>query len=95
MVIRPRSATAPRVQAKRITRARRLVSKDVDRSAPSLLRLPACPAKARRTITHDNGSEFARHEAVMAKIGMRAFFWNRHGPWQRGLIECANGRLRR
>ena len=31
------------------------------------------PAKARRTITHDNGGEFARHEAVTAATGMRAF----------------------
>ena len=53
------------------------------------------PAKARRTITHDNGGEFARHETVTAVTGMRAFFCDPHSPWQRGGIENANGLLRR
>lgn len=30
------------------------------------------PANARRTITYDNGGEFARHEDVTEKIGLRA-----------------------
>ena len=55
----------------------------------------ALPAKARRTITHDNGGEFARHETVTAATGVRAFFCDPHSPWQRGGIENANGLLRR
>ena len=53
------------------------------------------PAKARRTITHDNGGEFARHEAVTDAIGLQAYFCDPHSPWQRGGLENANGRLRR
>ena len=53
------------------------------------------PTKARRTITHDNGGEFAAHETVTAKTGMRAFFCDPHSPWQRGGIENANGLIRR
>jgi IS30 family transposase len=50
---------------------------------------------ARRTITHDNGGEFARHEAVTEAIGLRAYFYDPHSPWQRGGLENANGQLRR
>ena len=55
----------------------------------------APPPSARRTITHDNGGEFAQHEAVKEAIGLRAYFCDPHSPWQRGSIENANGRLRR
>jgi len=57
--------------------------------------LGGLPAKARRTITHDNGGEFAGHEAVTDAIGLNAYFCDPHSPWQRGSIENANGRLRR
>ena len=57
--------------------------------------LGGLPANARRTITHDNGGEFARHEAVTDAIGLHAYFCDPHSPWQRGGIENANGRLRR
>jgi hypothetical protein len=55
--------------------------------------LGGLPATARRTITHDNGGEFARHEAVTDAIGLHAYFCDPHSPWQRGSIENANGRL--
>jgi len=80
----------------RLTLARRLLSKDAELTASAIVaELGGLPAKARRTITHDNGGEFARHEAVTEAIGMRAFFCDPHSPWQRGGIENANGRLRR
>ena len=80
----------------RLTLARRLLSKDADLTASAIVaELGGLPARARRTITQDNGGEFARHEAVTAAIGMRAFFCDPHSPWQRGSIENANGRLRR
>ena len=43
----------------------------------------------------DNGGEFAAHEVVTEKTGIRAFFCDPHGPWQRGGIENANGLIRR
>jgi hypothetical protein len=55
--------------------------------------LAGLPASTRRTITDDNGGEFARHDDVTAKIGFRAYFCDPHSPWQRGGIENANGRL--
>ena len=57
--------------------------------------LGGLPKRARRTITYDNGGEFADHERVTQEIGLRAFFCDPHAPWQRGSIENMNGRLRR
>ena len=80
----------------RLTLARRLQSKDAQDTAAAIVEeLGGLPARARRTITHDNGGEFARHEAVADAIDLRAFFCDPHSPWQRGSIENANGRLRR
>jgi IS30 family transposase len=80
----------------RLTLARRLLSKNAELTASAIAaELGDLPVKARRTITHDNGGEFARHEAVTAATGLRAFFCDPHSPWQRGSIENANGRLRR
>ncbi len=80
----------------RLMLGRRLLSKDAELAAEAIAgELAGLPAKARRTITHDNGGEFARHEAVTEAIGLHAFFCDPHSPWQRGSIENAHGRLRR
>ena len=80
----------------RLTLARRLLSKNADDTAQTIREeLAGLPSTARRTITYDNGGEFARHEIVMDHIGLRAFFCDPHSPWQRGSIENTNGRLRR
>jgi transposase, IS30 family len=80
----------------RLTLARHLLSKDADVAAKAIAaELGGLPASARRTITHDNGGEFAQHEAVTEAIGLTAYFCDPHSPWQRGSIENANGRLRR
>ncbi len=52
------------------------------------------PEPLLKTITHDNGGEFARHIQVKEKLGLTAFFCEPHSPWQRGSIENGNGRLR-
>lgn len=80
----------------RLTLARRILSKDAKLTASAIVaELGALPAKARRTITHDNGGEFAAHQIVTARTGIRAYFCDPHSPWQRGGIENANGLLRR
>ena len=57
----------------RLTLARRLHSKDAEVAAEAIAgELGELPAKARRTITHDNGGEFARHETVTDAIGLRS-----------------------
>ena len=51
------------------------------------------PKQLLKSITHDNGGEFAKHKAVEEKLGLTAYFCEPHSPWQRGAIENANGRL--
>jgi IS30 family transposase len=53
------------------------------------------PLLARRSITFDNGSEFARHQNLSQTLDMKTWFCDPHSPWQRGSIENANGVLRR
>jgi IS30 family transposase len=79
----------------RLTLARRILSKDANLTAQTIAaELGGLPATARRTITHDNGGEFARHEAVTDAIGLLAYFCDPRSPWQRGSIEngerCCN-----
>ena len=53
------------------------------------------PTQGRRSITFDNGTEFALHYKLGDTLGMRTFFCDPHAPWQKGGIENAIGRLRR
>ena len=56
--------------------------------------LALVPANLRKTITFDNGTEFARHY-LLHQTGIQTFFCDPHAPWQKGGIENAIGRLRR
>ena len=56
--------------------------------------LEQLPTQWRRTVTFDNGTEFARHHQLHA-LGIETFFCDTHAPWQKGGVENAIGRLRR
>jgi IS30 family transposase len=49
----------------------------------------------RKTITFDNGTEFAEHLLLLDRLEIQTFFCDPHSPWQKGTIENAIGRLRR
>ncbi len=49
----------------------------------------------RKSITFDNGTEFAQHLMLVDQLHIRTFFCDPHSPWQKGTIENAIGRLRR
>jgi transposase, IS30 family len=53
------------------------------------------PAALRRTLTIDNGTEFAYHYQLRDELGIDTYFCDPHAPWQKGGIENAIGRLRR
>ena len=57
--------------------------------------LKPLPAELRQTITFDNGTEFAQHYRLKAKLDIQTFFCDTHSPWQKGGIENAIGRMRR
>ena len=53
------------------------------------------PAQLRRSLTFDNGTEFAEHHRLHKSSGLQTFFCDPHSPWQKGGIENAIGRIRR
>lgn len=52
------------------------------------------PPQARRTMTFDNGLEFADHQNIAQTIGMKIFFAKPYSAWQRGSNENSNGLIR-
>lgn len=76
--------------------AKKLTSKNtqstIDCIMDSLIRLPK---SARKTITFDNGLEFAAHNNIQKNINMKTYFCDPYAAWQKGGIENANGILRR
>lgn len=52
------------------------------------------PRKMRKTLTVDNGSEFAQFKKYEEKTGLDIYFAKPYSPWQRGANENANGLLR-
>lgn len=47
-----------------------------------------------KTITFDNGKEFAGHERIAAELGCKCYFADPYSSWQRGTNENANGLIR-
>ena len=67
-----------------------------DRKAPTTANLLAqlldpLPKTLKRSLTFDNGTEFADHH----KLVVPTFFCDPHAPWQKGGVENAIGRFRR
>jgi len=46
------------------------------------------------TITSDNGSEFAEHQAIAKKLNANFYFAHPYSSWERGLNEYTNGLIR-
>src|SRR5947208_336812 len=49
----------------------------------------------RKTISFDNGTEFAEHHRLHKALGVQTFFCDPHSPWQKGGVENCIGLLRR
>ena len=53
------------------------------------------PKKMCKTITVDQGSEFADHRYLKDRMNCDVYYCEAHSPWQKGSNENMNGRLRR
>ncbi len=47
-----------------------------------------------KTITSDNGKEFAYHEQISKTLNAKFYFCNPYHSWERGLNEHTNGLIR-
>ena len=47
-----------------------------------------------KTITADNGGQFAQHERVSSKLGAAMYFARPYHSWERGTNENTNGLIR-
>lgn len=56
--------------------------------------LEQIPAHLRRSITFDQGSEWAQWPALVDGYGLEAWFCDPHSPWQRGQVENLNRQWR-
>jgi len=57
-------------------------------------RFHTVPAALRKTLTLDNGKEFAEHEQLALEALLRIFFAKPYSAWQRGTNENTNGLIR-
>ncbi len=73
----------------------RLASKHAGPTAVAIVSLlAALPPRWRRTLTLDNGKEFAAFKDIEAGSGIAVYFADPYAAWQRGANENANGLIR-
>ena len=68
-------------------------AKTTGNAAIDLLR--GIPKVARKSITFDNGGEFADHKKIAETLGLDTYFCDPYCSWQKGGVENTTGRLRR
>ena len=72
-----------------------LPNKKADKVQRSICgRMLKLPPELRRSLTFDNGTEFAHYVAMETALGLPVFFTDPHSPWQRGTNENTNGLVR-
>jgi IS30 family transposase len=57
-------------------------------------RYRSTPAALRKTLTLDNGKEFAEHEQLAEEAELKVYFAKPYSAWQRGTNENTNGLIR-
>jgi len=80
----------------RLTIMTRLASKSAAETVTAITDILAkLDPKLRRTMTIDNGGEFARHSLLKDALNVATYFYDAYASWQKGGIENTNGRIRR
>jgi IS30 family transposase len=87
------------VAHERKTRILLLAHQPSKHAAPVVRRLgrwlSSLPRGCGKTMTFDNGTEFALHHTLNAELRLKTYLCDPHSPWQKGGIENAIGRMRR
>lgn len=77
----------------RKTRFTRIMKNDTKKSTTVMKGMFNClaqlPPEARKSMTYDNGNEFAKH-AILRMIGMQTYFCDAYASWQKGGVENYN-----
>ncbi len=80
----------------RLLLARKLTTKDAQVVSDAVIdALYDVPQSWIKTITFDNGTEFAAHERITKALNVRIFFADPYASYQRGTNENTNGLIRR
>lgn len=77
-----------------LTLSKQVNKKSADAVAKAVIKLLTPFMRVVKSITSDNGKEFARHEEISEKLGCQFYFANPYHSWERGLNENTNGLLR-
>lgn len=80
----------------RYTCFRRVASKKDDEVAAAIVaRLAPLPQGLLKTLTFDNGKEFAKFKRIEKKLGLAVYFAKPYHSWERGTNENRNGVVRK
>ena len=83
-------------RATRFTWFARVGSKEDSEVAAAIVKLLApLPKGLLKTLTFDNGKEFARFKKIEKALGIKAYFAKPYHSWERGTNENRNGVIRR
>ncbi|MFN3714146.1 MAG: IS30 family transposase [Alcanivoracaceae bacterium] len=77
-----------------LARIRRVDSRDAQLVSAAVIRALTPVSRCCRTLTFDNGKEFAGHATIRDKVGTKVYFADPYASWQRGLNEQVNGLIR-
>jgi IS30 family transposase len=77
------------------TVVQRIESKHAEITADAIIQSMTPYKDMVRTITLDNGKEFAKHEKIAEELAADVYFAHPYSSWERGINENTNGLLRR
>ena len=72
----------------------KLKGKNAKELAQSMINIMLPYKNSIKTITSDNGTEFAEHQEIAKKLKCDFYFAHPYSSWERGLNENTNGLIR-
>jgi IS30 family transposase len=70
------------------------INKTAEAVKDVIIRLLSSLSSCVKTLTYDNGPEFAEHEAIDVALKSQGYFAHPYASWERGLSENTNGLIR-